>query len=1791
MSVTCEHCRGQMLDFLYGLLDPAEEAVVAAHVADCPVCTAARDEAAGMKGLFATAAKVPFPEVKFVIPADATPAAVRPKPSRRLQWAIAASLLVCSFGLMTPALRDYLAYREQSTAVAQATARVAEIEKDDATRRDAQDRLVEELNRKIAVTGESLQAKLKTWVSAEVRASAQPFRLTVTGPVAAVPGAMNEYTFDVKDAPTAKVTAIVRDSRGTVFHQETLKPGEAKWRLPTSLWAKFPAGAADIVLAVSATNAAGATAELAEPIQLLAPVFTTLVVTDKPLYRPGESVYFRSLTLNGTGLQPPARDLTIRFELRKPDGTTMENGVLTGTTQPVTVQGGHPKPVVGPDGSPVRGIASGVFALPETLPGGEYKLLAFEIPSGWASKDLPKGALPIATRAFTVAKYQPEVLQKTLEFDAKSYGPGDTVRAKLTVKNQGKPLANIPILVTVTPKVSGLKYPFTLKADGTADIEFKLPNGDLKNPTLTVNINDQNAESIVRPVPLATKKVSVEFFPEGGDLIEGVPNRVYVRATTSTGKPADIVGTITDGSRTICDVKTLTNADHPGANQGLGVFTLTPEAGKRYALKLLRPVGTEEPAITVPQLAAVGTGYLLPKAEADGVALSIPVGVIDANQPLKATVTAKSKRSLIVGVYTRGLVIGHQRLTADPGKPIEVVIAPPPVAIGGVTRVTVFEEPAANAGRTDLVPLAERLVFRRPTEKLNLSFTQDRAGPYSPGDRVTLAVKATNENDQPTAAILLAAVVNQSVLAMADDKAERLLPTHFLLAGELQRPEQLEHADFLLTHHPKAAETLDLLLGTQGWRRFAEADGRFRSTSVSDAEQKRFWIATGHLDPVGEARPDRVTANHHSAVDPIDAKLDHLEAEKRIAETERDRKSPEWAEQARRLAAARTTETNLVHRSGERLYYGLTGILILALLAAAVWNGRRRRFGVRETLVILAILSTVYFVLMPAYQTSRSRGDDDGAVTPLEPPPTVPRPTPDLREGEKPNPRAVARVMMAPSPSRTDIGPGSSRKAAVDVRPAQLQADHADRAARTFKEGGPSPQEEAAFNDRVKTALTRHSPFVVREYAHLPQKADVHDSTRTDFTETVLWHPVLVLPGDGRTTLGFHVSDAINAYRVLVAGHTLDGRLGATTGLIEVQKPLAVDVKLPPEISSSDRPLLPIVVSNGTAKNLDAKVNYWSDYLVADEGESTTSVPAAAGARVIAKVKPVGPGKARVRVSATGDGHADAVERTVTVVPDGFPVAGSANTELKGTAKATLVVPPNLIPGTLKVQLQVFTNSFADIESGLDGLLREPHGCFEQTSSSNYPNVLALQYLKNADLREGKFVERALGLLERGYGRLNSFEVRKQTGDGREGFEWFGAFPAHECLTAYGLVQFADMARVFPVEPQVMERTRNFLLSRRDGKGGFTRKADAHAFGDVPTAVADAYLTWALSAADPKADLSLEAKAVADEALKSGDPYRLALAANVSPTPELLRALADKQKPDGSLPGAETSITRSRGSDLVVETTALAALAWQTSKSPDVAVDLGNAVGFLVKSRQPGGTFGGTQATVLALKAIVAYNQANRRTAESGEIIVRVGGKEAGRLAFKSDDLRPTVLTFEDAEKLFPPGEHEVTLETTAVQSYPVSVTSAAFSRTFASAADAPLKLTTTLAEKDVAEGSTVRLNVQLQNLDAKDTGMAVAIIGLPAGLKLPPDFAQLKNLTAKPQTGEAAVSYWEQNGRELVLYWRGLGPKQIVDLSLDLIADIPGEFHGPASRAYLYYDAAAKHWLDPLTITIRPKK
>jgi len=71
----------------------------------------------------------------------------------------------------------------------------------------------------------------------------------------------------------------------------------------------------------------------------------------------------------------------------------------------------------------------------------------------------------------------------------------------------------------------------------------------------------------------------------------------------------------------------------------------------------------------------------------------------------------------------------------------------------------------------------------------------------------------------------------------------------------------------------------------------------------------------------------------------------------------------------------------------------------------------------------------------------------------------------------------------------------------------------------------------------------------------------------------------------------------------------------------------------------------------------------------------------------------------------------------------------------------------------------------------------------------------------------------------------------------------------------------------------------------------------------------------------------------------------------------------------------------------------------------------------------------------------------------------------------------------------------------------------------------------------------------------------------------------------------EGKIAAYEVLGREVVLYWRTIKAEQRIDLSLSLVAAVPGKYTGPASRAYLYYTDEHKHWVGGLLVEITPKR
>ena len=132
-----------------------------------------------------------------------------------------------------------------------------------------------------------------------------------------------------------------------------------------------------------------------------------------------------------------------------------------------------------------------------------------------------------------------------------------------------------------------------------------------------------------------------------------------------------------------------------------------------------------------------------------------------------------------------------------------------------------------------------------------------------------------------------------------------------------------------------------------------------------------------------------------------------------------------------------------------------------------------------------------------------------------------------------------------------------------------------------------------------------------------------------------------------------------------------------------------------------------------------------------------------------------------------------------------FPVSSTALCVLRPNESASNVVTYTIKEGVgalTTIHFNHINKQRALLETSLQSLVKEPHGCFEQTSSTMYPMILSLLYTHSASFKTS--------FLSSGLRRLLGYEVEGG------GFSWFGSKPANEPLTAYGLLEFQDLLRL-----------------------------------------------------------------------------------------------------------------------------------------------------------------------------------------------------------------------------------------------------------------------------------------------------------------------------------------------------------------------------------------------------------
>jgi TonB-dependent SusC/RagA subfamily outer membrane receptor len=414
-------------------------------------------------------------------------------------------------------------------------------------------------------------------------------------------------------------------------------------------------------------------------------------------------------------------------------------------------------------------------------------------------------------------------LEKTyLHFDKPYYAAGDTIYFKAYVTdplNQLSSLSKILHVDFIGP-IGTIEQSIQLRLnDGLAAGDLALPEtigGGYYRVRAYTNLMrnyDQDfffdkhiyiANSVVSSVPagrlpkktdnaertisntMSKSKIDVQFFPEGGNLISGVPCRIGFKATASDGLGVEVKGTVYNK-----EGKPVTS--FISKHLGMGSFMLIPAAGENYNVSIEginNKISADLPSVN-------DAGFLLSTDDTSprDIRITIIPGVL--NHQVRVNVVGQSG----------GTIYSFNTCKVEP-KGFTISL-PKDQFPEGITQFTLFSAEGE--------PLNERLVFIRSGKELdlNLAVAQKHSFPRS---KVNITLTAKDNFNQPIAGNFSVAVVDQTKVPVNDDD-EISICTSLLLTSELKG--NIEKPNYYFSRdNREAAHDLDLLMLTQGYRAF-----------------------------------------------------------------------------------------------------------------------------------------------------------------------------------------------------------------------------------------------------------------------------------------------------------------------------------------------------------------------------------------------------------------------------------------------------------------------------------------------------------------------------------------------------------------------------------------------------------------------------------------------------------------------------------------------------------------------------------------------------------------------------------------------------------------------------------------------------------------------------------------------------------------------------------------------------------------------------------------------------------
>jgi len=297
------------------------------------------------------------------------------------------------------------------------------------------------------------------------------------------------------------------------------------------------------------------------------------------------------------------------------------------------------------------------------------------------------------------------------------------------------------------------------------------------------------AESLVAKT--AQNKPDVQFFPEGGELVAGIPTRIAFKAIRSNGLGIGVSGNISDEAGQV--VTSIASA-----RLGMGNFYLTPELNKVYTAHLIFADGNKN-------------DVQLPSSMNSGISMSV-----NNDSVQKATIKIAANKSYFEAnkgkAYSVLIWSGGYSTTVN-CRLDSAVISMDIIKrrlFTGVTRITLFSD--------NLQPLCERLIFIQNFDQIAIDLHPDKEH-YKTRDKVTIRLLAKTRADSATIGHFSVSVTDENKVKQ-DDADQTTILSNLLLTSDLKG--YVEQPNYYFADSVQARQkALDLVMLTHGYRHFA----------------------------------------------------------------------------------------------------------------------------------------------------------------------------------------------------------------------------------------------------------------------------------------------------------------------------------------------------------------------------------------------------------------------------------------------------------------------------------------------------------------------------------------------------------------------------------------------------------------------------------------------------------------------------------------------------------------------------------------------------------------------------------------------------------------------------------------------------------------------------------------------------------------------------------------------------------------------------------------------------------